>query len=135
MPWESGWWSRRGRFRRQHLPAGASALRCRDASASVAAGVVTSTTALICVVDLQGRVVLANPALLDITGFQEHELVDRLMFWKAPEQPGTPLDSRREAQRLRENSALGREVTEGETPIIQRSQSSNPVTRIFESIF
>jgi hypothetical protein len=62
-------------------------------------------------------------------------LVDRLMFWKSPEQPGTPLDPRREAQRLRENSALGREVTDGETPIIQRSQSSNPVTRIFESIF
>src|SRR4051812_32812671 len=43
-------------------------------------------------------------------------LVDRLMFWRTPEQPGTPLDARRESQRLRENSALGRDVTEGETP-------------------
>ena len=62
-------------------------------------------------------------------------LVDRLIFWKEPERPGITLDSRRESQRLRENAALGREATEGETPIIQRSQSSNPVTRLFESIF
>ena len=62
-------------------------------------------------------------------------LVDRLIFWKEPEKPGIALDTRRESQRLRENAALGREATEGETPIIQRSQSSNPVTRLFESIF
>ena len=62
-------------------------------------------------------------------------LVDRLIFWKEPEKPGIALDSRRESQRLRENAALGREATEGETPIIQRTQSGNPVTRFFESIF
>ena len=65
----------------------------------------------------------------------DRSLVDRLIFWKEPEKPGIALDSRRESQRLRENAALGREATEGETPIIQRSQSSNPVTRLFESIF
>jgi len=62
-------------------------------------------------------------------------LVDRLIFWKKDEPPGIALDSRRESQRLRENAALGREATEGETPIIQRSTSGNPVTRLFESIF
>jgi hypothetical protein len=62
-------------------------------------------------------------------------LADRLIFWQPPEQPGVALDARRESQRLRENSALGREATEGETPIIQRSRSSNPVTRLLESIF
>ena len=62
-------------------------------------------------------------------------LADKLIFWKTPEQPGITLDSKREAQRLRENSALGREATEGETPIVQRTQSSNPVKRLFESIF
>ena len=65
----------------------------------------------------------------------DRSLVDRLIFWKEPEKPGTALDSRRESQRLRENAALGREATEGETPIIQRTQSGNPVTRFFESIF
>lgn len=62
-------------------------------------------------------------------------LADRLIFWQPPEQPGVALDARRESQRLRENSALGREATEGETPVIQRSRSSNPVTRLLESIF
>ena len=62
-------------------------------------------------------------------------LTDRLIFWQQPERPGVALDARRESQRLRENAALGREATEGETPIIQRSRSSNPITRLLESIF
>jgi hypothetical protein len=65
----------------------------------------------------------------------DRDLTDRLIFWREPEQPGTPLDARRESQRLRENSALGRDPTEGETPVIQRSRSGNPLTRILESIF
>jgi diguanylate cyclase (GGDEF)-like protein/PAS domain S-box-containing protein len=48
--------------------------------ASVAADVVESTTALVCVVDLQGEVLLANGALLDLTGYHENELVGRLVF-------------------------------------------------------
>lgn len=62
-------------------------------------------------------------------------LVDRLMFWKEPEPPGTAVDPRRESARLRENAALGREATAGTTPIIQRARSGNPVTRLFESLF
>ena len=62
-------------------------------------------------------------------------LTDRLIFWRQPDAPGVALDARRESQRLRENSALGRDPTEGETPIIQRSRSSNPLTAILESIF
>jgi len=46
-------------------------------------------------------------------------LVDRALFWRDPPAPGTPVDPAREAQRLRENAALGRNVVEGETPIIQ----------------
>lgn len=45
--------------------------------------------------------------------------VDRLMFWRPGGQPGIAVDPTREAQRLRENAALGREQTEGETPIVQ----------------
>lgn len=62
-------------------------------------------------------------------------LADRLIFWQQPEAPGVALDARRESQRLRENAALGRDPTEGETPVIQRSRSSNPLTRLLESIF
>jgi hypothetical protein len=46
-------------------------------------------------------------------------LVDRALFWRDPPPPGVPVDPAREAQRLRENAALGRNVVEGETPIIQ----------------
>ncbi|WP_172826054.1 GGDEF domain-containing protein [Friedmanniella luteola] len=41
---------------------------------------VASTTALICVVDLQGRVLSANPALLDLTGYEPRDIVGRLIF-------------------------------------------------------
>jgi hypothetical protein len=50
----------------------------------------------------------------------DRNLTDRLMFWREPEPAGTPVDPAREQQRLRENAALGRSVTDGETPVIQR---------------
>ncbi|WP_135467777.1 DUF3035 domain-containing protein [Crenalkalicoccus roseus] len=65
----------------------------------------------------------------------DRALVDRLMFWREPEPPGIAVDARRESQRLRENAALGRDPTEGETPVVQPRRSSNPITRLFESIF
>lgn len=46
-------------------------------------------------------------------------VVDRLMFWRETPQAGITVDPQRESQRLRENAALGREQTDGETPIIQ----------------
>jgi hypothetical protein len=65
----------------------------------------------------------------------DRNLVDRLMFWRETDPPGTPVDAQREARRLRENAALGREPTEGETPVIQPTRSGNPVTRLLESLF
>lgn len=44
---------------------------------------------------------------------------DRLIFWRDPPPPGTPVDPTRESQRLRENAALGRDVESGETPVVQ----------------
>jgi hypothetical protein len=60
----------------------------------------------------------------------DRNFVDRLMFWREQEQPGVPVDARREAQRLRENAALGRSAGEGETPIIQRKKKA-----LLEGIF
>ena len=45
---------------------------------------------------------------------------DRLVFWQKPPEPGSVVDPQREAQRLRENQALGRTVTDGDTPTIRR---------------
>jgi hypothetical protein len=42
------------------------------------------------------------------------------MSWlNEPPPPGIAVDPTREAQRLRENAALGRETGEGQTPIVQ----------------
>lgn len=56
-------------------------------------------------------------------------VVDRALFWRPTAEPGIPVDPAREAQRLRENAALGRPTSEGQTPVIQ------PVRRTwFESL-
>lgn len=49
-------------------------------------------------------------------------VVDRMMFWRDAPPPGVAVDATRESQRLRENAALGRETTDGETPVVQPRQ-------------
>jgi hypothetical protein len=44
---------------------------------------------------------------------------DRLMFWRPTPQPGIVVDPQKEAQRLRENAALGQSQETGDTPIVQ----------------
>jgi len=51
-----------------------------------------------------------------------NSLVNRLVFWQEPQDPATLVDASREAKRLRENTALGREVTAGRTPTIERRE-------------
>ena len=46
-------------------------------------------------------------------------LADKLMFWRKPVQPGIVVDPEKEAQRLRENAALGQSQETGDTPIVQ----------------
>ncbi|MBO1073446.1 DUF3035 domain-containing protein [Roseomonas marmotae] len=60
----------------------------------------------------------------------DRTLVDQLMFWRDAPPPGTVVDPQREAQRLRENAALGRDPDQGETAIIQRRRQG-----LFQSIF
>jgi hypothetical protein len=56
--------------------------------------------------------------------------IDTLIFWRDPLPPGTVVNPGAEAQRLRENEALGRPVTEGETPSIIRKRRA-PLEGIF----
>lgn len=56
--------------------------------------------------------------LADADGY----LLERLIFWRKPEAPGQVIDAPREAQRLRENAALGKPANAGDTPTIQRRQ-------------
>ena len=46
-------------------------------------------------------------------------IADKLMFWRKTPPPGIVLDPEKEAQRLRENAALGQSQETGDTPIVQ----------------
>jgi hypothetical protein len=50
---------------------------------------------------------------------QSNGFVDKLMFWRSTPPPGIVVDPQQEAQRIRENAALGRTQESGDTPIIQ----------------
>ena len=61
---------------------------------------------------------------------RDQTLIERLVFWRSPEPYGTVVDPVKETERLRENQALGKPVTEGETPIIIRRRQG-----LLEGIF
>ncbi len=50
---------------------------------------------------------------------QNESFVDKLLFWRESPPPGIVVDPQKEAQRIRENAALGRSQDSGNTPIIQ----------------
>lgn len=47
-------------------------------------------------------------------------LVDDLLFWRKPQEPGVVIDAGKESDRLKQNAAAGKPPTEGETPTIKR---------------
>ena len=65
------------------------------------------------------RAEVDDDAQLDQPG---HSFTDKLLFWRQPPPPGIVVDPTKEAQRLRQNAALGKGVNDGETPIIQPKQ-------------
>jgi hypothetical protein len=50
--------------------------------------------------------------------------IDSLLFWKKSQPAGTVVDPEKESARLRENAALNRPVTAGETPTIKKKSSA-----------
>ncbi len=61
---------------------------------------------------------------------ESEDFLRALVFWREDEPTGVVLDPEGEANRLRENATLGRDVTEGETPTIERKEKA-----IFEDLF
>lgn len=57
-------------------------------------------------------------------------LYDVLVFWRDQVQPGRVIDAAAESKRLQENAALGKPVTDGETPTIERRKKA-----LLEGIF
>ncbi|MDA8252189.1 MAG: DUF3035 domain-containing protein [Rhodospirillales bacterium] len=60
----------------------------------------------------------------------DRSLTDRLMFWRTKPPPGVVVDPQKEAQRLRENAALGKSPETGNTPVI-----GNKPKTLFDSLF
>ncbi|MGE5504930.1 MAG: DUF3035 domain-containing protein [Actinomycetota bacterium] len=52
----------------------------------------------------------------------DKSLADRIVFWRKTDPSGEAVDPAKEAQRLRENQALGKSLSDGDTPLIQRRQ-------------
>lgn len=55
-------------------------------------------------------------------------MFNKLLFWRKPKPPGTVVDAAKEAQRLREASALGEPANvgdDGKLPVIERKASGN----------
>ena len=48
--------------------------------------------------------------------------LDKVLFWRKVDEPGTIVDPEKEARRLREARAMGDAVNKGEVPIIERKQ-------------
>lgn len=57
-----------------------------------------------------------------ITADDSGGFVDSLLFWRDAPPPGEAVDASRESQRLRENAALGKPASVGDTPQIERKQ-------------
>lgn len=60
----------------------------------------------------------------------DRSFTERLMFWSTPTEYGTVVDPAEEARRIHENQALGRSVTDGTTPTIERKRKA-----LLEGIF
>lgn len=79
----------------------------------------------------------ADPSIRQVVDAETRQInsestsfIDSLIFWRSPEAPGTVVDPAAEQARIRENQALGRPVTEGDTPTIERREKG-----ILEGIF
>jgi hypothetical protein len=53
---------------------------------------------------------------------ESEDFLKRLIWWSTPDETGVVVDAEGEAKRLQENAALGRSVSEGETPVIERKE-------------
>ncbi len=55
---------------------------------------------------------------------ESDDFLQALVFWRDPRAAGEIVDAAEEAKRLRENAALGKSVTDGETPTIERKRQA-----------
>jgi len=59
-----------------------------------------------------------------ILGEEDKSFAESIMFWNTETQYGLVVDPTKEAKRIRGNQALGRPITEGEVPTIERKHEA-----------
>ena len=71
----------------------------------------------------------ANPGIRELVNretaafvYADEFLIEKILFWKKKSAKGIVVDAKNEKKRLRENAALGKQVTDGETPTIKRKR-------------
>ena len=59
---------------------------------------------------------------------EDKRLADKMIFW-VDDKPyeGVVVDAEKEQQRIRENQALGNEITEGETPKVTKKRGKKGI--------
>ena len=55
---------------------------------------------------------------------EDQDFIDTLVFWREPEKPGVIVNADEESRRINENVALGRSVTTGQTPTVERRRKA-----------
>ncbi len=63
---------------------------------------------------------------------KDERFLDEVLFWQKPSEPNRIVDATGEAQRLRENEALGRPVTEGDTPEFDDTEGGGLLDYFFD---
>ena len=66
---------------------------------------------------------------------ENRNIVEQLVFWKPYDAAGVPVDAAGEQKRLQENAALGRPVTDGDTPVVVRRSKNIWQTLGIDKIF
>jgi len=63
---------------------------------------------------------------------KDERFLDEVLFWQKPSEPNRVVNASGEAQRLRENEALGRSVTDGETPEFDDTEGGGLLDYFFD---
>ena len=81
----------------------------------------------------------ADPAVRDLIDDEtralkqkDEKFLDEVLFWQKPSEPNRVVNATGEAQRLRENEALGRPVTDGETPEFDDTEGGGLLDYFFD---
>jgi len=69
-----------------------------------------------------------------VVGSKNKNVTEQILFFGAPDKTVSVIDPVKESQRIRENQAQGRPITQGETPTIERQEKKKSKS-LLEGLF